>query len=584
MIIVKTTSRFIPGNTPAQLASLESALSGLDGRYDETAHLLSDKVYDIRYHTRLPSGTRIHPTRESAEYAWALLESGVPWRVERAQSILRQLLALQDTDEKSATYGIWSWFFEEPLAQMSPPDWNWADFIGTQTVQILWRCEEALPNGDVEGLKAALRHAAESIIRRNVTLRYTNIAIMGTYVTIMAGEILQDAAISAYGKNRLSKFAQFTEEWGGFPEYNSPNYSIVALLELTRMLRDFPHEDDQAIVKRLHDRVWRDIALHWHAFSGQWSGPHSRAYQTILSPEIKGFLQKGLNLWPEENVASSLSEILLPIQCPAESVPYFLGTLEPRRTVRQRIADGDPVLEGVSYLEGRFALSSAERGTFWNQARAVTVYSRNAGGPAALHVQVLRDGYDYSSANILSRQKEAYCLGVICFANDGGNVHCSLDRIQNHQVEASDWRLRFQGYSVLQIAAPPREFSTQDVVNIDLSEDAVVSVRVPWLRFGDFTPRWELSSEKEALDLILYQGPPRIFSFDDAFPCGLGLALSVNDEGSLQRIRAHDRAGCLQMEWDFSDQVSLHVEGPFFPLPEEKITDFARNTKASRPS
>lgn len=580
MIKVKTTSRFIPETTPAQLAALESALGGLDDRYDETVHLLFDKVYDIRYHTRLPSGTQVHPTRESAEYAWALLETGVPWRIERASVVLRQLLAQQDTDVQSATYGIWSWFFEEPLAQMSPPDWNWADFIGTQIVQILWRCEGTLSDDVVEGLKSALRHAAESIIRRDVTLRYTNIAIMGTYVTVMAGEILQDERISAYGSNRLSKFAQFTEEWGGFPEYNSPNYSIVALLELTRMLRDFPHQEELTIVRRLHDRVWRDIALHWHAFSGQWSGPHSRAYQTLLSPQIRGFLQQGLGLWPEEEAGSSLSDILLPIQCPAELIPYFQGTLNPRRTVKQRIADGDPVLEGVSYLDEKFAVATAERGTFWNQARAVTVYSCNADGPTALHVQVLRDGYDYSSANILSHQKEAYCLGVICFANDGGNVHCSLDRIQNQQVEASDWRLRFQGYGTVSMATPSREFSPQDVVNIGLGEDVIVSLRVPWLRFGEFTPRWEFSPEKGALDLILYQGPSRIFSFDEAFPCAMGLALSVNDEDSLQQVRAHDQAGRLQMMWDFSDKELLQAEGPVFALPEEEITDFVRNVKA----
>ena len=37
--------------------------------------------------------------------------------------IIGKVLSLQDTDPSSKTYGIWPWLLEEPLEQMSPPDW-----------------------------------------------------------------------------------------------------------------------------------------------------------------------------------------------------------------------------------------------------------------------------------------------------------------------------------------------------------------------------------------------------------------------------------------------------------------------------
>ena len=52
------------------------------------------------YHTHVTQGAWVHPTRESLDYALALLRSG---RKERAAAIVRRVLALQDTDPTSKT-------------------------------------------------------------------------------------------------------------------------------------------------------------------------------------------------------------------------------------------------------------------------------------------------------------------------------------------------------------------------------------------------------------------------------------------------------------------------------------------------
>ena len=118
------------------------------------------------YHTRVPNGAWAHPTRESLAYALDLLRTGEGWRVERAATIVRQVLTLQDTDPLSPTYGIWPWLLEEPLAAMAPPDWNWADFCGALLAEMLAVEGDALPGDLAAEMRASLGHAAWSIFRR----------------------------------------------------------------------------------------------------------------------------------------------------------------------------------------------------------------------------------------------------------------------------------------------------------------------------------------------------------------------------------------------------------------------------------
>ena len=120
------------------------ALSRQDERYDPAGKMIRRPFSSPGYHTTLKGGY-IHPTRDSLNYAVALLDSARPGSLERAEHILRRVISLQNQDPKSRTYGIWSWFAEEPLDKMSPPDWNWADFCGAQLLQVAVDHMERLP-------------------------------------------------------------------------------------------------------------------------------------------------------------------------------------------------------------------------------------------------------------------------------------------------------------------------------------------------------------------------------------------------------------------------------------------------------
>ena len=266
--------------------SPEKRCARWDADWDECAGLLSGAAYSIGYHSRLNHQERVHPTRESAAYARALVEFGDPARYARALRCIRTVLALQDTDPYSPTYGIWPWYAEEPLSEMAPPDWNWADFVGTSLCHLHEALPPAFPEADAlrAELREALLCAAYSIFRRNVRPDYTNIALMGTVVTGYAGETFAQPLLLAYARSRIRTFRTLLEETGGVAEYNSPTYSWVAVEECERLLalvRDDAVRRDTEHVLRF---LWTDLARHFHPATRQLAGPHSRAYQ-LYTPE-----------------------------------------------------------------------------------------------------------------------------------------------------------------------------------------------------------------------------------------------------------------------------------------------------------
>jgi hypothetical protein len=222
--------------TDAEKKAILKSLAQYESEYDANVSMIKQ---NYTYKTGTPNtnyrGHTIHATRLAADYAVDLLDCGDSLMEKRAFDVLRKLLSLQDVHPNSSTRGLWSYFLEEPLDNMTLPDPNWADFIGTQLLQIAINQRERLPNDLAESLDIGIIYAARFIQRRNVELGYTNIAIMGTHVTIVTSEIYNLTDLNDYAMNRLRRFSNFTKLNGAFSEYNSPTYTQVAINELGRM-------------------------------------------------------------------------------------------------------------------------------------------------------------------------------------------------------------------------------------------------------------------------------------------------------------------------------------------------------------
>jgi len=529
-----------------QKAGFLKALSKQDVRYDPAEKMIRRPFSSPGYHTTLKAGY-VHPTRDSLNYAVALLDSGEPDRCERAQEILRKVISLQDQNPNSRTYGIWSWFMEEPLEKMSPPDWNWADFCGTQLLQVVRDHMHRLPDELEQQVKDSILHAAYSIKRRNVGPGYTNIAVMGTYVTLTAGEVFGVDELADYGKKRLKRFYDFTFEQGSFREYNSPTYTVVAIKELSRMLRHVKDPDSQKLLRELNRFAWYHLARRFHSPSRQWAGPHSRCYSTLLRNSTLIFIQQAtagrIHFLPENDTFVSLDAHRIGAECPQDFFHYLTDFPKPRleiETFTRNAPDKHDII-GTTYLHPDYTLGSVNIGDLWNQRRPLLAYWNTDTGVVAMRLRCLHDGYDYSSASIFTVQDESDVLGAVVFAIDRGDTHISLDRLKNATIKAKDLRIRLQfegAIDDLKLPIPAKPIlskaegaGTHEPIKFS-SGPINCDFQIAHAVFGDYPVKTEVGRNGITawLDVVLYQGAEKELKFAEISEASVIFALSVNSQ------------------------------------------------------
>ncbi len=544
-------------STIDQRGMLLRAIEAKETSYNPEVRMLRSPFSSPGYHTTIKQADSIHSTYKSLVYALGLLDTEEERYAQRAFDIIGQLASMQDKDPSSATFGIWSWFYEESLEQMSPPDWNWADFCGKVLVLSVLRHGHRFPSSLREEVRETIGNACDAIIRRNVGPEYTNIAIMGTLVTLIAGELYDREDYGSYGMQRLERIVAFTRDRQTFQEYNSPTYTYVALLELSKLFTSTRNPEAKKLANELIDMAWGSVAQHFHASTRNWAGPHSRSYRTMLSDEHKAFLQLAtegaLSFFSWEELPYDEGWYRVGFSCPERFREQFL-TAEIRniRECYEPASDGEPDKWAVTYMTETYALGSFSREILWNQRRALLLYADNGGEPTYAHFRCLHDGYDFCSAVIHSVQEAGEVLFGVSFLTNGGDTHPNLDWTEG-VIEASDFRLRLELGGCL------------DGVEADVQGDrATVRIGGLTLRldcghavFGEGLPReWSIESDEEDgrlfVDLPIYAGQPKRIDLRALDRAAFLFALSVDGEdnaeapqisASADRLEARVRRG-----------------------------------------
>ncbi len=588
--------------TKAQKAAFLRALERQDRRYDPNEHMIRRPFSSPGYHTTLKGGY-VHPTRDSLKYAVALLDAGTQERLSRAEAVLRKVISLQDQDPDSRTYGIWSWFYEEPLEKMSPPDWNWADFCGTQLLQVARDHMHRLPAELQRSVRESIIHAARSIKRRNVGPGYTNIALMGTCVTLSAGELFDQAELLEYGRSRLRRFWEYTRQKGSFSEYNSPTYTVVAIEEITRMHQHITDPPSRPLLEKINRFAWFHLARHFHPPTGQWAGPHSRCYSTMLRSSTRAFIQRAtagrVEFMPEEDAWQSLEAHRVRPACPEDYFHYFTKLPEPRLEIEtfKKGGAGRHDTVGTTYLHPAFTLGSANVSDLWNQRRPVLAYwNADNDDVVAARIRCLHDDYDYSSASIFTVQDKNDLLGAVVFATDRGDTHISLDRIDG-TIKAKDLRLRleFEG-AVKNLTIAPARASVRNLAAkegsgaglhsaADSNGDAQTAqaawcitsgaVRcgfdVPYAVFDDNRIRFETgrNDHKAWIDIILYSGREKEIDFRTIQKAAVVFTLAMNIDPSnsdSRLITIQDSAGMVRSSLETTGRDSARIAVSLKPM------------------
>jgi len=487
---------------------LAEYLEACEEKYSPELHLLGGPFYGPGYHSRVPDGTYAHDILNSLNYALALLVSGEAGYVARAADILRKVLALQDVDPTSETYGVWPWLFEEPLAQMAPPDPNWADLCGARLAQVLGSHEKKLPKDVDEAVRVGLGHAAYAIFRRNTGPAHTNIAVAGAGVAAVAGELLRRARLLDYGRRRLHNLVAHTKFHGGFNEYNSPTYTMVALRECERILSLVHDPQVRTDAEWLRQAAWQMIAEHFHPGTGQWAGPHSRAYGLRLAAATADYLaeQSGVDIpSAPRSAGKSAPPQYPPIACPPRFVERFRTLpqtmVEARHCFIRRDTDAASTW-GTTWMVDDACLGSVSQDNLWAQRHVLLGYWWTPGDPSVvLRLRFLKDGKDFASAFVRTAQAGPRALSVFSMTTDLGDFHHTLDRPADGLFTAQDFRVRYElsGAAVEVIPLDKNRF-------VLVAGDRRAVIHTMPGRFGPYEVKWACGKEGDAafVDGICY--------------------------------------------------------------------------------
>ncbi|MCX5685408.1 MAG: hypothetical protein NT049_17260, partial [Planctomycetota bacterium] len=435
------------------------------------------------------------------------------------------------------------YLLEEPLAKMSPPDWNWADFCGAVLAEMLIQHPAKLPDDLAALMRTSLGHAARAIIKRDVGPGYTNIAIMGGGVTAAAGEILGDAAMLEYGRARLQKSVEHAAHHGSFNEYNSPTYTMIALRETERTLRLVRDPATRAAAESLRRTAWQIIADSFHPATQQWAGPHSRAYSDTITPKL----------------AADLAA-----QCPADLAPRFKALpsdpLELRRTFI-RGETPEKSTSGVTWLTADACLGTANHAMLWTQRRPLIAYWKLAGEDiAVLRLRFLHDGKDFSSMGVATSQAGGRALSVFYPLKNHGDWHPSLDRPKGGIFQAADLRVRYElrgkGATVEDLGGGRFALSAG-------GRKAVVHTVAG--RFDGRPVEWQAGKDADAVfvDAVCYRGEKKPLDFSKGPAVAIAAALELLKTGEAPASQAPSMAeaapGAVAAVWDAGPGAKLSV-------------------------
>lgn len=498
---------------------LENHLKLLDGIYeyfDEDIGLFyMDYNRPDAYHTKLKSG-RVHQYMQNGDRAVALFDGGREKDIEMGLKVVDALLDAQCKKEGD-TFGLWPYFYEESLEEMDAPDWNMADFNGINLLQILLDYEDKLGTMRSQKVRQACENACRCIIRRDVTITYTNVTVMDIYMTLVFGE-RYNKEIFDFGKNKLKRFYHLVMNQKSFEEHNSPTYSIIVANIIGLMLQHVKDAEALSMINELNSLEWRVIAEHYHFATGEWTGPQSRAYSQFLDPTKQSFFEKALDfkISLTDEKSFGLMDMRYDVKCPEEYAGFFT---DPARITekRQLLSRGFNYpwfergrLETI-YISPKYTLGSFHLCGGWNQHRNVMAYFGNREKKYCLRMRVLHDFYDFCSGFTATIQERASAISVTNFHTNRGDTHNDLDKVKNATISAEDLRVRYQV-----------EANVDDIIDdieIEKSENgctlkiAGVPVRIglDFAEFTGFSPYFEIIKNGRFLnvDMVLYSGSRR---------------------------------------------------------------------------
>ena len=105
-----------------------------------------------------------------------------------------------------------------------------------------------------------------------------NYPAMDTAYAALAGVALDFAPARRRGRSALDRVREYLTRRGLLSEYTSPTYSPISLLAFAEIAEHAGLVEERHLAEAIENRLWLDIATHWHDPTNVLAGPHARAY------------------------------------------------------------------------------------------------------------------------------------------------------------------------------------------------------------------------------------------------------------------------------------------------------------------
>ena len=506
---------------------------------------------------------KYHATNPSLKYALDLLDSQEKQYEQRAFDIISKTISVQANDPKEPFYGVWPYYEEEPLVRNAVYiDYNWANFNAEILLDIFIDHYDRLPQTLRDEMKASMILATRSIIKRNVRLTYTNVAIASIYCVSVVGKLFDIKEFNEYAHKRLCEFYAFTKSKGGFSEYNSPSYTVLSLDLLEQLQSRIMDTEDLAIVKDLYHMHWNMIARHHHKATGQWAGPYSRVYNTLVRDVYYKLLQDASGGKINFGV-STVPSLRVHHRIPDDLLSYFISPVYPRTEI-DVFEPTEPKVIGTAYLTKSYTLSSSNRSSLWGQRRPLMAFW---GQPKSkcnyFQLRFLHDDYDFSAASLFTSQKANKIVAGLNFAANGGDRHILIDTIAKNRFKASDLRLVFEfgNCKELNVTFPKNANQPFNVV----ADGMNIGIQLPSFVFGNHVGYWERGvSHKDKniqwIAFVFYKGENRTFNWKELGKAATSFVLAFDPKKApvLNNVISTISNGNIDVSWD-KLQISVPV-------------------------
>ena len=394
-----------------------------------------------------------HAMCRNGLFAEAVLCHGYEKYYDMALGIVEKLCCLQDVRPGSKTFGLWPTIVETPLDEMFFHDYNRADFVGRFLQEIYESSCCPLPEALRQKMRTAIRNAALCSIGRNAGLDYTNIIALSCFTITHAGELLEDPEIFAIGKERLTRFLEYTRYTTSFSEYNSSCYVLTMMDGLYRMIYRFKDPECVQMGKELSCHAWKMLAEHYNNVLQQITPPQCRSYENLEDGVRawyihegtggrfgKGVTEEDFRKIRIENDEYMFTQLLAPLPCPQEIFPlfaqtqrFFAHTYYRPNTIRKPeedltiIREPDcPELIAYSWQTEKLSMGAFRFCDTWEQRlNCMVIWDKD--NPKYFRVRGMEGTHDFCSGVVHAQQDHGRILGQLGLVSDRGTRHYIQD-------------------------------------------------------------------------------------------------------------------------------------------------------------